>query len=418
MIIQMFSLLYSFLYSVSFIIYLPKLLLLKKYRKSWKERLGITHLQNTASTPNAIWVHAVSVGETSAVSSLVKELQKRYPDRRIIVSNVTETGFQTAKRLLPDVTHHFLPFDFAFSVRKFLNHYRPSLIILTETDFWWRFLSEAKKRGATIALVNGKMSPRSCQRFSFIPFFSRRLFSLIDVFCVQSEEEKTRFAKFTPKEITVTGNLKGDVRYPITSSDELQKNLDLIHKKNENFLLVIGSTHAPEEKILLSAITPLVTRYPTLQVLIVPRHPERFSEVQALIEKIPVATALWSQLPHEKPPRIILGDAMGKLTLWYQMADAAIVAGSFTNKVGGHNILEPLFYNKPTLCGPYMHSQKELFTQALAQHAIIPVTEQDVATHISHLIEDLSTREGMQHHSTQFLTMLHGSLERTLGALS
>ncbi|HXF29397.1 MAG TPA: glycosyltransferase N-terminal domain-containing protein, partial [Chlamydiales bacterium] len=313
---MIFSLFYEIACFFTFLAFLPKIaykaVTKGKYRKNFWKRLGFgfPDIPRDDSSP-LFWIHAGSVGETQAISALVKQLKNEVPNARFVISSITETGHETAKRIMPFATAHvYLPFDFFFTVRKVLSKARPDVVILAESDFWWRFLYEAKRKGAVILLASGKISPRSYERFKRFSFFSRKLFSLVDHYCVQDTTYQSRFLDLgvPASKMAVTGNIKGDVTFSALSPEEKAEIYKKFNLSEKDFLLVVGSTHAPEEEVILSALKPLLENNPRFKLMIVPRHPERFSEVKAICEKTNIAFATWTEPTLHQYPKIIVVD--------------------------------------------------------------------------------------------------------------
>lgn len=414
-----FSLLYSvaigLLLAGFFPYFLYQIVWKGKYRESFLRRLGygFPHIDKRGPI---VWIHAVSVGETQAVSLLAQRLQEEIPNVRLVVSSTTETGHREAKRILPLAAFHlFLPYDLGFCVRRAIRRAPPDLVLVAESDVWYRFLSEAKKAGAVTLVVNGKISERSCQRFAWVPFFARRLFSPVDAFCLQSELFRKRFhALGVPSaKMSVTGNLKGDVVVPVPTREEREAKRRELGISADDFVVVIGSTHAPEERELLDALSPLIATSSQVKVLVVPRHPERFAEVGRLLAEQGVPSGSWSG---GAPPgwQLLLVDAMGQLRTLYALADVAIVAGSFIQKVGGHNILEPMSLGVPTLCGPYMHSQPALLETALFWQAVIQLPAAEMGRAIEALRLDCARRRQLAEQGRKMSESMRGATERTL----
>lgn len=380
----MFSLCYDLSLTVLTILFLPKLLwqwfALGKYRHSLSARLGITlPLFSPKEGQKVIWIHAVSMGETRAVIPLFQMIKKIYPEAAIVISSTTETGHEEAKRSMESAdVHFFLPFDFSWAIERIINRIRPSTLILSESDFWYHLLKIAKQRGVEVALVNGKVSERSSKRYQKISFFTDRLFSLFDILCVQSQPYLKRFISMgiPPEKLFVTGNLKFDI--PLQKMGNVEKTvfLETLNIKDTDPVVVIGSTHAPEEEWLISALEPLWKEIPNLKVLLVPRHPERFNEVAKLLNEKKLPFSRYSE--KQCTEALILIDAMGLLNSCYQIATVAIVAGSFTSHIGGHNIFEPVMYQVPVLFGPHMHSQPDLKEQVLSAKAGLQVTVEEL----------------------------------------
>jgi 3-deoxy-D-manno-octulosonic-acid transferase len=311
------------------------------------------------------------MGETRAVIPLFRLIRKAYPNAAVIISSTTETGHAEAKRSMPDANaHFFLPLDFSWVIRRIMHQVKPNTLILCESDFWYHLLKIAKEKKVRIVLVNGKVSERSCSRFRKVSFFTKRLFDNFDFLCVQSQRYLERFLSMgiPAKKMHVTGNLKFDAATKKLSIVELQSLKESLGISENNRVLVVGSTHAPEEDWILNALKPVWSKFPNLIVLIVPRHPERFNEVAHLFQEKALAFRRFSQKKKEGQ-RLVLVDAMGLLNQCYQIADLAIVGGSFVSHVGGHNIFEPVILGVPVLFGPHMFGQIDLKDLILSAQA-------------------------------------------------
>ena len=403
---MMISMIYCFLHSIFFICSLPKALyhmaVHKKYRGSIIQRFGFGVAQLDKNAP-VYWVHAVSVGETVAAVPLIEKIMKNDPTAHVVISSITETGHETAKKLLPHCIHLFLPFDFSWTTRRVLSKIAPDVVILVEGDFWYRFLHIAKRQGAVIVVVNGKMSATSAKRYSYLACFSKKLFSLVDLFMVQNEVYKKRFQSLhiPSSKLKVTGNLKGD-RLPAQLTEEEKRHFAISYRIDpSDYVIVVGSSHEPEEEKIAAELKPLLMRYPQLKLMIVPRHVERAPHISQLMQKMNLAD------------RVVVVDRMGVLTKCYQLADIAIVAGSFVSHVGGHNILEPAMYNVAVLCGPYMHAQPELIESALAVNGCLQLRIEDLSTTIEKLILDPSMKQGFCKRGCDFVKSHQGATEKT-----
>lgn len=369
-----------------------------------------------------VWIHAVSVGETKAIIPLAKLLKVEYKDVLILISNVTETGHAEAKASLPFADYHvYLPFDFSWIIRPIIRRTAPDLVILSESDFWFNMLDEAKKRGALLVLINGKISEGSLRLFSKISFLTSALFNLLDLMCIQNEHYRQRFAQLTdPKKLVVTGNIKLDAGYtPLTVGQRLswKKALGI---QEEDRVLVIGSTHDPEEKLFVHHLIELWKTFPRLKAILVPRHPERFNEVAVLLSKMAVPFRKlsdlegWGSHSHEK---MILIDKMGILRKCYEIADIACVGGSWTPTVGGHNILEPAWSGVPIVFGPYMHGQPELVELAAAYGCGIQVGEDQLGGTLNVLLTQDDKRESIGSLGLKLVSEMRGATNKTKKAL-
>lgn len=416
---------YECVLGLTFILFLPKLLFdlifKKKYRKSLFSRLGIGLSLDIKRGYPVIWIHAVSIGETKAIVALARGLKERYKHCLLIISSVTETGHAEAQKCLSFADYHlFLPFDFYWLANRFINLYAPNMVLLAETDFWFNFLSAAKKKGAFIGLVNGKISEKSANRFKNFSFLTTPLFRLIDLFCVQNNLYKERFLSIgIPSEkIVVTGNLKLDDEYPILSEAEIISWRHKLGIEPEQIVVTIGASHEPEEKILLELFKTLWKDFPEVKVLIVPRHPERFKAVKNLLVKEGLNFICYTDITTRSgQEQVILVDAMGLLRLCYQLSDIAICCGSYTPKVGGHNLLEPCAYGKPVLFGPYVQTQIELMEYVKAYQAGFQASPDELLILLKTLIRDKRMRTEVGDNGLKMMSTLKGATDKTLKLL-
>lgn len=414
---------YRLMYEISLwfaaLLALPKMLyqmmLKKKYRKSFFKRWGWGFPSIDKGQRKLLWIHAVSVGEVKAVAPLVKRL-KQDGNPLVIVSTITETGLEEAKKSIPEAEYHiFLPFDFYGVIVPIVHKVKPDMVILCETDFWLNFLYAARDCGASIALVNGKISERSLKRFKAFPGFSKQLFGLIDIFCLQSEHHRRRFEELniSSAKLAVTSNLKFDGVPAMLSAAEkenLKAKLGFVAGQK---IAVLGSTHDPEEQLLLQVFKKLWLKDPSIKVVVVPRHPERFNAVATLLKNQGILFDRYSQCNPSAESKVCLLDAMGLLGACYQIADLAIVAGSYTAKVGGHNILEPLWHGVPTVFGPHMHGQPELLEVVSEYDAAMQLPLELLEGALDRLLQGGEEADNLRHNALKLVKDARGSLQRT-----
>ena len=370
----------------------------KKYRKTLALRLGWKVPSLSSTSPHRIWVHAVSLGETKAIIPLLKQLKKIYPEAFIIFSTLTETGYRAAKEEFPEADRHlFLPFD--LWSRSYVREARPTLVLLCETDFWYHFLDESKRQGARVILVNGKLSLKSLKLYRRFP----AIFRPFDRLIVQGDEYKRRFLSLgIPEEkIFVGGNIKIDAQKILPEPLPFDPPI-----------LVIGSTHDPEEQLLLKALGPVWEKHPRLKVILVPRHPERFETVAKLLETLHLPYARLSQ--NSTSARLTLADFMGSLKELYRQSTLCIVAGSWTSKVGGHNILEPAFFGKPVIFGPYMHSQPDFCEQVLEARAGLQLSLDKLSQALIDLLDHPEKARALGKAGLELIQKNQGALNKTL----
>jgi 3-deoxy-D-manno-octulosonic-acid transferase len=387
-----------------------------KYRESLKERLGIRFpfLQNQQRSP-VIWMHMVSVGETRAALPFFKKLRETFPRARIVISSTTETGHKEAKRSLSKAdAHFFLPLDFSWMMRKLVHLIRPDLLILVESEFWYHLLKYAKKNGANIALINGKISETSFRRFMWMRSFARKVLSNFDCLCLQSEPHYERFLQLgvNPEKMFVIGNLKLDAASAKLNEVEKQtwkKNLGI---KDSDRVVVVGSTHESEEQWILSALDNTWREIPHLKVILVPRHPERFGVVRAQLKARGISWTAYSKLDRKTgKERVVLIDAMGHLNTCYQLAEIAIVGGSFLDGVGGHNIFEPVEVGVPVLFGPYMDAQVDLVDFILQSNAGLQIALTALASSLGELLRNKEKWEHMHEACLQSTKTARGATQ-------
>lgn len=420
------TLLYEFLLYFLALFMLPKMAWSAyrygKYHNAVMQRLGFGPPPYTNLSPQgSIWIHAVSVGEMKAAVPLIKELIRRFPTHPLVISNTTETGHQEALKNVPEASAHvYLPFDFYRSVSKALRAARPALVIFCETDFWWNFLRLSKQQGAVVALVNGKLSARSANRLNMFGRFGTFLFSWFDVGCVQNSIYLERFlrAGAPPERFFITGNLKFDQPIPpeLSPPERALARQRLNIQKGAQVLLIV-STHDPEETAFLPILIDLWKEFPHLKVVLAPRHPERTSDVCSQLERALIPFSRYSQATGDQRP-LLLVDQIGVLHQFYSIADIAVVGGSFFQGVGGHNILEPCSYALPVLFGPFMESQPELLAIAQEQHMGTQVTLSEIKNEICSLLHNPSecTKRGKRAKTS--LAALSGSLAQTMQTLA
>lgn len=389
-----------------------------KYRKNFLKKCGFSgHYLRKKAKAFVIWVHAPSLGETKAVAPLVAQLRRHMPEAEIIFSNVTETGHETALAVIKEADSYiYLPFDLPYFINPLVDAIKPDLVIISETDFWYNFLARVKGHEARVVVVNGKISERSLKRYLILPWLMAPLFQLLDLVCPQNEDYKERFMRLgiPPDHLYVTGNLKLDDTYQVLTADEVLAMKKRLGLGEGDLLLAIGSTHHPEEKQLLSVLKKVWRKCPELKVALVPRHPERFKTVAHLFETAAVPFATYSE--EEKfgaETRLMLFDAMGILRALYQVADIAIVAGSYTDKVGGHNLLEPAWYGKPVLFGPHTEAQREMALMMKRAEAGKQVPLDKLADALVGLIYAPEKRRQMGESGVKIFAEARGATERT-----
>jgi 3-deoxy-D-manno-octulosonic-acid transferase len=370
--------LYSFLLFLSLLFYsLPYFVRIKLIRgESFfiRERLGLK-LEKEASEKKSIWFHAVSVGEVLSLQNLIKKIKEKHPDWQIHFSTLTNTGMRVAREKLTDADHlFFVPMDFAFLVRKFFRALKPRVFILAESEFWPNLIREAKKSADGVMLINGRISPRSFKKYFRFRALTKRVLRDIDLFLVQTAEDKTKLERIGVSSglVRVAGNLKAEIDLPSFSLEEIlgiKKNMSIPASKK---VVVAGSTRNGEERKLLEAFEKARRTREDLLLIMAPRHPERFDDVEKVCQEFSLRAVRRTRVTPSSKWDVLILDTIGELAQFYALCDLAFIGGSLV-PWGGHNLLEPAFYSKPVFFGPHMKNfayLAEIFTGSGAARVI------------------------------------------------
>jgi 3-deoxy-D-manno-octulosonic-acid transferase len=365
-----------------------------EYRRHWAERFG--RYRATAARP-IIWVHAVSVGETRAALPLIRALRHKYPDHGILLTHMTPTGRAAARDLFSSrVIQCYLPYDYPFAVRRFLEHFKPVVGVLMETELWPNLIGECKQRRIPLYLVNARLSEKSAagyRRFSTLTGDALRGLAGI---AAQSEADAQRLTALGAQDVAVTGNLKFDVEPPaelVSRGGGWRRQWDATSGAARPVLLA-ASTREGEEELLLDALARLDV--PNLLFVIVPRHPQRFDEVAGLIEKHGLKFARRSvDQPVNSDTRVVLGDSMGELFAYYAACDVAFIGGSLL-PYGGQNLIEACAAGRPVLVGPHTYNFAEAVKLAVEAGAAVQVEDTGaLADQAQRLLRDSERRMAM-----------------------
>jgi 3-deoxy-D-manno-octulosonic-acid transferase len=412
---------YSLLLACAALLSLPwwivQMVRLGKYRSGLAERLGFVPARLRDARPGSIWVHAVSVGEVLAVSHLVKEMQRQHPGRQIFVSTTTAAGQQLARQRFGENQVFFMPLDFGFAVRRYLNALKPQLIVIAETEFWPNLLHLAGKRQTSLAIVNARLSDRSFPRYKRFKWFFGRVLAEVDLFLAQTAEDAGRLREIgaQTERVRVSGNLKFDVRPNAQAS--LVNGLRAAVGADSP-VIVCGSTAEGEEELLLDAFKDVRQRFPTAVMVLAPRHPERFEKVAALISSRGFALqrrSLWTP-PQPIHGGVFLLDSVGELAVIYELADIAFVGGSLV-PTGGHNILEPAQYGAAILVGPYTFNFREIVSIFEKGSAVKIVIADILGSQFLSLLNHPEELQRMGRLAKDLFAKHAGATRRTLEAL-
>ncbi len=397
-------------------------------RRSWRERLGFLPPEFQQSERGAIWVHAVSVGETLAVSTLVRELQRRHPERKIFISHVTPTGREAGEKRMPGLAGRFyLPLDFKGSVQRALRRVRPELLLIVETELWPNLLRWTHDSGARVVVVNARLSSRSVQGYRRFRFFMRRVLSQVDWIFAQTAGDAERFCQIgaPPDRAVPLGNLKFDVQPPENTvlSDSWKRALAA---SGRGPVLIAASTMPGEEEMVLAAWSEVRRRNPQALLALAPRHPARFDEVADLLGRSAIRFVRRSALSTSEPElrlqlaaaEVVLLDSIGELAGLFGLADLVFMGGSLV-RTGGHNLLEPACYGKPVLFGPYMSNFLDVARLFLDSGAAIQVKDSsELAQQALALLADDQRRQAVGEAARNVVERESGATQRILERLS
>jgi 3-deoxy-D-manno-octulosonic-acid transferase len=394
----------------------------KKYIGSLRQRLGFLPITFNIDGEESIWIHAVSVGEALTARALAADLKARYPRLRLFVSTTTIAGQQVARRSLShaDAIFYF-PFDWTFIVKRTLNLVKPRLFIMMETEIWPNLLRVCRKRGVKTIVINGRISSRSYPRYRLARPFFRRVLADVDRFCMQSDESARRLVDLgaDPSRVSVTGSLKFDSLElpPLASHGKPRERVLRFFRTSPHRTVVIaGSTMRGEEPSLLRAFARIKTMHPGALLVVAPRAPERFGEVERLARDAGFSVTRRSELPIDTEPRadVVILDSIGELAQLYQVATVVFVGGSLADH-GGHNILEPAIFGKPIVFGPYMQNFKEIADAFLQNDAAIQVhADRELDTVLLTLVTDPVRRAGLGAAARALVEANRGAKTKTL----
>lgn len=345
----------------------------------WKEHWGFTP---KVKAQQPIWIHAVSVGESIAAVPVIKALKQAQPAQAIVVTTTTSTGAEQIAKLGDLVEHRYMPLDFAWCVRRFIQAVQPAQLLIVETELWPNTLKTVHQNGIPVTLINARLSERSCQRYQKFSALFNLIRPHVDRILCQYASDAERFQRlgFSTNQVAVTGSVKFDIEI----APQVQKaGADLRQQLGASRpVWIAASTHEGEDTILLAAHRQLLAQYPEALLILVPRHPERFNAVFELSQQQGFTTQRrTAELSNAETCQVYLGDTMGEMLTLINAADICFMAGSLVgDKVGGHNLLEPAALGKPLLNGPSFFNFSEIM-QLLKDKQAVSIC--DDATQIS-----------------------------------
>ncbi len=398
-----------------------------EYREHWGERFAWT---SPKLAPGAIWIHAVSLGETQAAESLILALGRLYPERPLLLTHTTPTGRAAGLKIASQVNQlsvMYLPYDTPWAVRRFLLRVKPSVGLLMETEVWPNLIACAQRMGIPLALINARLSEKSLARGRKYSALAHQALGALTLVLAQTSEDAHRLALIGARAPQALGNLKFDIH---PSPEALARGMAWKQHFARRHVLLLANTREGEEAMLLTALKTHAEKFMAgpqgLLVLLVPRHPQRFNDVERMIRasgfeylrrsNAPGLATTGSRL--DPKIQIVLGDSLGEMAAYYGAADLAVMGGSF-EKLGGHNLIEACACGCPVILGPHMFNFALASEEAVLGGAAWSVADAEAAVQkaLVLLTGDPAVLEAARRACVEFSQKHRGATERTLAAL-
>lgn len=349
-----------------------------KYREGYVAKLlGLVPRRTSVDAQKScLWLHAVSVGEVNLLAPLLKRIEEERPDWQCVISTTTMTGMALAKKKYPRNLVFYCPLDFTWAVAAAMRRIRPDALVLAELELWPNLIRAARRFGARVAVVNGRLGEKSFRGYRRIRPFVVGLLHQIDLLAVQDETCAERFRALgaRPETICVTGSMKYDGAPTDRQNAATQRLAALAGFLPDDVVLLAGSTQEPEEAMALDTFRDLIEEWPQLRLVVVPRHPDRFEAVAKLLESSGLSWQRRTAMRCEDAgdDRVLLVDVVGELGAWWGTADIAFVGGSMGSR-GGQNMIEPAAYGAAVSFGPNTWNFRDIVTAMLAADAAVVV---------------------------------------------
>ena len=430
----------NFVYLAGLLTFSPwlvyKALTTGKYRRGlWWKFFGsipdsaLSTQHSALSTQHLVaWFHGVSVGEIHLLRQVVAAFRRQHPDWQCVISTTTDTGFDEARKRFPDLPVIYWPLDFSWAVRRVMKTVNPSLVVLAEGELWPNFLMAAQASGVPVAVINGRMSPRSTRRYRLLGGLVRRLFTYVDLFAAQTEEYAACYRELgaAPDTVTVTGSVKYDGVETERGNPKTRELSRLLNVQPDDLIWIAGSTQAPEEEIALDIYRRAKVEHPNLRLFLVPRQKEslrRSSQSSPAIR--PSLHPSQQTHPVTLSPchpvtlhPVMFVDTIGELGALWGLADVAFVGGSLDGKRGGQNMIEPAAYGAAVVFGPHVWNFRETATRLVEAGAAIQVQDAaELERTIRRLLDDAMERRRLGTVAQRFVLQQQGATVRTLAAL-
>jgi len=415
----MIHFLYNVILTCFLILHIPYLflqsLLRKRPQKQLKERLGSFP---DLSLKKPIWTHAASVGEVLCSIPLLKRIKKEVPDCEIVLTTMTSTGNETAKKLIPEADRIlFFPMDHPFIIRRAIRKIGPRLLLIAETELWPNLLRSCSRKQIPVVLFNGRISEKSFRGYLLLKSFFKKCMKDISLFLMQTEEDRSRIIEIgaPPERTGVAGNIKFDQVFPSLTREATVGLSGSLGLQGKETILIAGSTHQGEEEIFIQLFKNLRKVDPHLILILAPRHLDRLDEVEKVLRNEGLSWRRKSSpsiQDRKEISGVILLDTMGELMRLYSLGTIVFIGGSLV-PVGGHNPLEPLFFKKCVLFGPHMFNFLEISRRLIAEGGAILVKDrEELSSQLKRLLSDERARNEVGQNGYRFLQKHRGATER------
>lgn len=422
------SILYNLIFIPAFFLYLPffirRLIRRGVGTKDFGERFGLfanKKKQLLASLENPIMIHAVSVGEVIAAINFMKRWQERDSGINFVLSVTTTTGYAMAKKkLLPQTVLIYSPLDFLWSVQSTLRHVKPAMLVIFEVEIWPNLIRQTKKRGAVLALVNCRMSDSSSRGYARFKWFFKPLFDAFDLICAQSRTDIQRLEAITGnrKRTLLCNTMKFDQQAPVLLESEGRKQFVDEIFADHSLIITAASTHAGEEKMILEVFKELQKDNPGTKLILTPRHSERSSEVEKIIQTYSLSYTLLQTDDLQTDIDVLLVNTTGELLNFLAVSDIVFVGKSMCGNHGGHNIIEPALLGKAVVHGSNMENFQYVVDAFQDEDASVQVSnKQEFLEILSKLLADDMYRNEIAGKAFAVVEKYRGAIDKTIDSL-
>lgn len=392
-----------------------------KYRQGWGQKLlGLAPRQSGDRL--CVWFHAVSVGEVNLLAPMLSEIARRRPNWRCVVSTTTATGFALANKKYPSLTVFYCPLDFSWAVQAAMRRICPTCLVLTELELWPNLIAAARRHGARVAVINGRLSEQSYRGYRRVRRLLKSALGQLDLIAAQNQEYAERFLALgaPASRVHVTGSLKFDGAQTDRGNAATVRLRQLAGITDDDVVFLAGSTQSGEETAALSAYCALAQEFPRLRLIVVPRHPERFYSVAEELSRTGLAWQRRSRLeaegadPHS---RLLLVDTIGELGAWWGAAHMAFVGGSLSSR-GGQNMIEPAAYGAAICFGPNTRNFRDVVAMLLDHQAAVVVHDaEELTAFVSRCLADHDFAERLGRRARSLVASQLGATRRTFELL-